>query len=247
MNNYSFTSIFRFMAVIGDSLSSGEFEIPNPNDSSSMSYIDKIPYSWAQFLARKNDLTMYNFTRGGMTAKEYINSFAQDHDFFNKKYQSQAYIIALGVNDLLARHFPMGNLDDIDTINYLNNKDSFIGDYARIILKYKNISPEAKFFLVNMPQEESDNKEHIQIKKDFNNLLYSLVKILKNCYVIDLYNKMPIYTNESKKLYYLNGHLSPMGYVYTAEIIDNLIDEIIRNNPDDFKYIGLSDLIKTGL
>ena len=48
-----------------------------------------------------------------------------------------------------------------------------------------------------------------------------------------------VYDNDFQKNYYLNGHMNPMGYIYTAEIIDSYIDYIIRKNPSDFKYAGL--------
>ena len=34
------------------------------------------------------------------------------------------------------------------------------------------------------------------------------------------------------------GHMNPMGYIYTAELIDSYIDYIIRNNPKDFNTVG---------
>ena len=51
-------------------------------------------------IARKNGLKGYNFSRGGMTAKEYIESFAESQGFWDKDKACQAYVIALGVNDI---------------------------------------------------------------------------------------------------------------------------------------------------
>ena len=74
VNGYSRTSVFRKIAFVGDSLSSGEFETwydgkPHCHDI--------FEYSWGQYIARANGLTGYNFSRGGMTAKEYVESFAE--------------------------------------------------------------------------------------------------------------------------------------------------------------------------
>ena len=97
VSGYSNTAIFRKIAFIGDSLSSGEFE--TVNEDGSHSYHDLYEYSWGQFLARKNGLTAYNFSRSGMTAKWYLESYADEKDLWNKEKACQAYVIALGVND----------------------------------------------------------------------------------------------------------------------------------------------------
>ena len=47
---YSNTSIFRTMAVIGDSLASGEFEIHRPGSAPEV--FDMFDYSRGQFIAR---------------------------------------------------------------------------------------------------------------------------------------------------------------------------------------------------
>ena len=65
-----FTGIFRSICCIGDSLSSGEFESLDANVS--VGYHDMCEFSWGQFIARDTGATVYNFSRGGMTAKEYI-------------------------------------------------------------------------------------------------------------------------------------------------------------------------------
>ena len=63
-----FTGIFRTMAFVGDSLSSGEFE--STNAEGGKGYHDLYEYSWGQYIARAAGLKAYNFSRGGMTAKE---------------------------------------------------------------------------------------------------------------------------------------------------------------------------------
>ena len=76
-----FCGILRTIACIGDSLSSGEFESVDENGI--RHYYDHYDYSWGQFLARATGTKVYNFSRGGMTAKEYMESFAQAKDFWN--------------------------------------------------------------------------------------------------------------------------------------------------------------------
>ena len=111
VSGYSHTSIFRRIAFIGDSLSSGEFETCDRDGNKA--YHDLFEYSWGQYIARKNGLTAFNFSRGGMTAREYCNSFAESKGFWDSDKAAQCYIIALGVNDVLNGGQPVGSLYDV--------------------------------------------------------------------------------------------------------------------------------------
>ncbi len=235
VGGYSYTSIFRTIAFVGDSLSSGEFEIVNSEGNNE--YHDLYEYSWGQYIARKNGLKAYNFSRGGMTAKWYINTFANEKDFWNKEKACQAYVIALGVNDLCNQNMELGTIDDLCEEDYHNNAETFAGYYAQIISRYKEISPDAKFFLVGLPKSPDEKRN--KIAEGFNDLLNDFVNHFDNTYFINLYEYGTCYDEDFRKQYYLNGHLNPMGYIYTAEIIDSYIDYIIRNNPQEFKYAGL--------
>ena len=243
VGGYSRTAIFRTVAFIGDSLSSGEFEVKNHEGE--MKYYDLYEYSWGQFMARKNGFKAYNFSRGGMTARSYVENFATPKGLWDKELACQAYVITLGVNDLCSekRKIDLGSIDDIDSSNYKNNAETFAGYYAQIISRYKEISPEAKFFLVGLPYDSSE--EHaIKRAREMTSLLYDFAKHFDNTYVIDLHQYGPKFDDEFSKANRLNWHLSPVGYIYFAELIDSYIDYIIRTNPDDFKYVGL---INSGL
>ena len=102
---------------------------------------------------------VYNFSRGGMTAKAYCNGWAEEKDFWNKEYASQAYIIALGVNDIYNQGMELGTTEDIDRNDYRNNKPTFAGYYGQIIQRLKEISPDAKFFFMTMPREDRRAEE----------------------------------------------------------------------------------------
>lgn len=229
------TAIFRTMAFVGDSLSSGEFVSRGKDNSKG--YHDYFEYSWGQFIARKNGLTAYNFSRGGMTAKEYMTSYADANRFFQPEKAAQAYVIALGVNDVLNAGQEIGSIADIDIEDYRNNKDTFAGYYAAIIQRYKKIQPRAKFFLVTMPKGER-KEDKVRAHRE---LLYAFADFFENTYVIDLYQYGPEYDDAFKKRFFLYGHMNPMGYLFTANIVDAYIDYIIRKNPEDFyrvPYIG---------
>ncbi len=229
------TAIFRTMAFVGDSLSSGEFESRGADNSKG--YHDYYEYSWGQYIARKNGLTAYNFSRGGMTAKEYMTSYADANRFFQPEKAAQAYVIALGVNDILNAGQSVGSVSDIDIEDYRNNRETFAGYYAAIIQRYKKIQPRAKFFLLTMPRgERKDDK--IRAHRE---LLYALSDFFENTYVIDLYAYGPAYDECFNKRFSLYGHMNPMGYILTANMVDAYIDYIIRKKPEDFfrvPYIG---------
>ena len=230
---YSNTSIFRTIAFIGDSLSSGEFETVDPDGN--RGYHDLYAYSWGQFIARKNGSLGYNFSRGGMTAKWYLESFAQENGFWDKEKACQAYVIALGVNDIYNQNLPIGDAKDI-TATEFSEERPFISYYAEIVRKYKAISPDAKFFFVTFPNE--GNRVDTAKAEGMIRALYALADHFSNAYVIDLYAHGPVYDEEFREKYFLHGHMNPMGYIVTANLIDSYIDYIIRTNPADFKNVG---------
>lgn len=233
VNGYSNTAIFRTMAFVGDSLSSGEFESRNADGQNG--YHDYYEYSWGQYIARKNGLTAYSFSRGGMTAKEYVEGFADANRFWDPAKAAQAYVIALGVNDLFGRNQEIGSAADIDPEDYRNNKPTFVGYYAQIIARYQKMQPRAKFFLVTMPYQQDNEGDHR--RENHAKALYELAEHFDNCYVIDLYKYGPKYDDDFKKRFYLYGHMNASGYIFTAKIIDSYIDYIIRKNPEDFIYV----------
>ncbi|MBQ1315881.1 MAG: hypothetical protein IIY46_00205 [Lachnospiraceae bacterium] len=57
-------------------------------------------------------------SRGGMTAREFLQVFADKQGFFRRTFASQAYLIALGANDIAQKH-PIGTLNDLNASDYL--------------------------------------------------------------------------------------------------------------------------------
>ena len=233
-----FCSVFRKVACIGDSLSSGEFE--GTDENGNKTYHDMFEYSWGQFMARAAGFTVCNFSRGGMTASEYMGGYGAANGWFDKEKAAQAYIIALGVNDLYNRRDPVGVVADCET-----GAKTFAGYYGRLIKAYKGISPEAKFFLVTFPQEDRRADDALTVLGEAHRkLLYDFAEYFDNSYVIDLWQYAPVYDAAFRKQFFLGGHMSPAGYVFTAKMFLTYIDWIIRHNMQDFKQVGF---IGTGL
>lgn len=221
VDGYSFTSIFRRIAFIGDSLSSGEFETRDKDGKPG--YHDFYEYSWGQYIARKNGLTAYNFSRGGMRCDWYLDSFANERDLWNPEKACQAYVIALGVNDV----FNAGT--DIPT---------YIKNYETIVNRYKEISPDAKFFFVTIPRDvyrsEQMQAKTVQVAEALN----ALAERTENAYIIDLFKYAPVFDADVRDRYFLYGHMSPAGYLMFAQLVDSYIDYIVRHNYRDFKQVG---------
>ena len=239
------TSIFRTIAVVGDSLSSGEFE-GTVKGTAKKSYHDMFDYSWGQYIAREAGCTVYNFSRGGMTAKEYMRNFANSQSMFDVKKAAQAYIIALGVNDIINQKQEIGKLGDMWdgdlTVEPADDKTTFCGYYCALIERYKAIQPDAKFFLMSMPKGTGLNPIDDEKKEIVNKLLHEIAAHYTNTYVIDLYTYMPANAGEYREMFYLGGHLNPMGYIFTAKVVMSYIDYIIRHNREDFiqvPFIGI--------
>ncbi len=232
--NGGYTAIFRKIGVIGDSLSSGEFESRDENGNKG--YHDYFEYSWGQNLARMCGSTCYNFSRGGMTAKEYCESFADNMRFWDPQFACQCYIIALGVNDIHNQNQEIGSIDDICNEDYTKNAKTFIGYYAQIIQRVKAIQPRAIFFLTTIPKDNGRRTDEKSIAH--RKAIFEIAEFFDNTYVLDFYEYFPVNDDEFKKKFYMGGHLNPMGYVLTAHITASYIDYIIRHNPEDFRDVG---------
>ncbi|MDD4773514.1 MAG: SGNH/GDSL hydrolase family protein [Eubacteriales bacterium] len=230
-----FCGIFRTVGCIGDSLSSGEFESKDENGNNG--YHDMFEYSWGQYIARAAGLKAYNFSRGGMTASEYWNSFANQNGFWDADKLCQAYIIALGVNDILNAGQTVGSVADINTDDYNKNANTFAGYYARIIQRLKAMQPKACFFLMTMPCDDGD-EAHIAKIKTHRKLLYDIAGLFDFTYILDFTEYAPIYDHEFRRNFFLGGHLNAAGYLLTARMTASYIDYIIRHNPRDFAQVG---------
>ena len=235
-----FAAIFRTFACIGDSLSSGEFE--RLLKDGSHGYYDFYEYSWGQYMARAMGAKCYNFSRGGMTAKEYCVNWAKENAAFDPEKAAQAYIIAMGVNDvsrMLKGELEFGDLSDIDLENHENNKDTFVGYYAKIIQIYKEISPDAHFFLMTMPRGGGcDSGERGRLNDLHRELLIKLCSLFENTHLLDLRTYAPVYDEAFYERFFLLGHMNPMGYILTAKMTLSYIDYIVRHDMKAFRGAG---------
>ena len=71
----------------------------------------------------------------------------------------------------------------------------------------------------------------------FVSAIHDLAAHFENAYVIDLFKYGPVYDAEFCQRFFLYGHMTASGYIFTANIIDAYIDYYIRKFPDDFRRV----------
>lgn len=237
-------NIFRTIGCIGDSLASGEYEFLNNGRIETKDFFEE---SWGKHIERITGIKVTNFSHGGLTAYDLYHEADKansKYDDINMLFRSdnakQGYIIALGENDM--RKMRTNNLyngilgsanTDICLENYENNAETYVGYYTKIIQRLKTIQPDAKFFLVTMPDLYCRGE-----REEWAQALYDIADKLTNCYVIDLYHYAPPYDDTFISLY-CDGHMNAMGYLITAHYMMTYIDWIIRHTPKEFQYVHL--------
>ena len=230
-----FCSIFRKIAVVGDSLSSGEFE--TFNEDGTKCYTDLFEHSWGQYLARMCGSKCYNFSRGGMTAMEFCQSWGEQNNAFDESKKVDAYIFALALNDHFGRGMETGDLTDINPDGSSNHPENYAGYYGELVLRYKKISPKAKLFFLTVPKDYGYG-ERMNELIEVNAFIRSMAEYFGG-YVIDLWNYAPEYDEKFHENFFMIGHLNPQGYLLTAKMVASYIDYIVRKNPKDFEMVGM--------
>lgn len=226
--NCGFLNIFKDIGVIGDSLSSGELESTDENGNTN--YHDMYEYSWPAFLEKITGTKFHNYSRGGMSFKEYYETWADENDFWQKQ---QAYIVSLGNNDVFALNQEVGSASDINLDDPLKNKDTYFGYMGKVLSKLKSIQKDARIFLVSMSID-------IARTNDNSIFFYTVEEMKKVCkmynytYLLDMTNYGPIYDEKIREKYSMGYHPNVLGYYAYGLCIGNYIDYIIRTNYKDF-------------
>lgn len=248
-------AIIRKWGIIGDSLSSGEMQCYGEDSTSPDNYkfVDMYQYSWGQQFARIIGAEAYNFSNGGQTTEGWLNNQGAVHDDSyiggvgggdwsiarQPENLKDAYIIALGVNDIAKINLGAYQLGSISHITTYDGSNSDIDDtskypqsycryYAGIIQRIKSVQPNAKIFCIT-PMGA--------VYSVMNKRIAEIVNIYDNCYLIDFDKYLPKGYEVSG--FYLNGHLSPMGYMYLAYAVNTYIDWLIRKNGMEFRDTAL--------
>jgi hypothetical protein len=220
--------IIHSWGFIGDSLSSGWLDETNS---------EHYDLSWGQRMCSLCGVEGYNFSVGGQTAGGWIGNqgYAERRWAGAKNNPKKGYTIALGVNDN-AYGVPIGNLStDIGTYDPStdtdNNADTFCGNYAGIIQRIQSIAPDAKIFVISLPNQGISNFVLM------NEIIEGMCNKFNNVHYVDLYNNAPSFVSgkDIRNKYFDTGHMNAMGYEWFSWLIANYVDWIIRNNMSAFK------------
>lgn len=216
--------IFRQIAVVGDSLASGEMAYADAEDETKTRYADMYEHSWGQYMARACGTACFNFSKGGLQTKTFLQDVGGCYSAMcDPKNLAQAYFVALGHNDFNQKA-EVGRPEDVHPDAPERNANNYIGNYARILSKILELQPKAKIFLVVMKHDRY---------APYNDAIRCLSDVFPQTYLIDM-NRFgqPLMDWE-----YTHGHGNPMGYMYYARQILTYTDWIIRHNFEDFKWV----------
>lgn len=222
-----FSSFIKF-GVIGDSLASGECY---SNEDGSNSGRDLYQYSWGQFIARRFGMECVNFSKGGMSTRNWLENSQGLTKLLKSENLCNAYIIGLGVNDAnkLGTDY-LGTIDDIKE-DYNENPDTFYGNYGKIIGNVFNIAPKTKIFVLTMPRGD-------EIYTLYNDAIREIANHFDNVYLIDLGNDdLTEYTSGFITNNKREGHYNAMAYNYMATLLFNKISNYMYDNYTEFDQI----------
>ena len=217
--DYASVSMFEKVGVIGDSYSSGTIWESNTESRGTFYNL-----SWCQLMARRNGITVTNYSKGGLSTRTWLTD-NMGLSKLNSSEKENLYILALGLNDYYSLGMDyLGSISDIHDGNPSANADTFYGNYGRIIEAIKTKAPKAKIIMASIPTNESD------LQKAFNEAILNI----SNHYSvphIKLYNDSFI---NSAYYHIIGGHPNAVGYSGMCKSYERLIEECMTLNFDYF-------------
>lgn len=207
--------LFPRLAVIGDSLSSGEMYVNND-------LRDIYGDSWLSYIARYTNADARNhYSQGGMMASTWITTYMTK---MQSDTASNAYFIALGTNDKNNASYPLGNISDVA------GSDSFVGYYKQIIEAVHTKAPNAVIFCVSL---YNNGESH----HTWSNMISAIADLYSYCFYVDFINESEIWVSTGEP-YVDHTHFTTIGYNYVAGVIYQCVCKIVDNNPSFFKFFG---------
>ena len=223
----NYMMMFERIGGIGDSLMSGEIQVPNYEQGTS-TFTDVLSQSWLSHIARKTNAEYKCYSRGGHTCKSWLNSPLYSQLATDPK--ANAYFIGLLTNDKLTS---AGY--DIGTINDVAGNDSFVGYYKQIIEYVRTQAPNAIIFCMSGYDNDEKDVQYSAMVKD-------ICDLYDNCFYIDFANNTDMYisTNKNAMKYVTGSHYTTLGYIKISEEIMNIVNGVIDSNYEKFRYFSLN-------
>ena len=229
--NTLFTAFNKFGAI-GDSLASGE-AVAVVNGQAR--YVDNYNYSWGQYIARKYGMECINFSSGGLTTRSWLTSPSGLSKMLNSANKCKSYIIGLGVNDknVLGDGY-IGTIDDIKD-DFMDNEDTFYGNYGKIIGYIKQTQPKAKIFVLTMPDQTSPASVDYS---NFNTAIRAIAGYFENVYLIDLAaDHNDVFNSGFVRANLRGGHYNALGYDYIGDYLYKWLCDFMMTNQSEFRQI----------
>lgn len=234
---YDHFSAFLNFSAIGDSLTFGLSPATYTSGGEVATWGGNNNCSWVRHLEVLTGASSRNLGVSGATARSWIASNDGYAKMINGK-RTQAYIIGLGINDVISESYPAGELTDIDFSDYHNNADTFIGNYAGIIQRIMEFNTGAKVFVLGNPRANYNdgtvnNSKYLLLKQ-----MCELTGFAGVAYFVDLYaDWKKYYESEAIEKWRRGVHYSPPAYHHIARIMLSALSQRMTDDFKDFELI----------
>lgn len=219
-----YMQIFPMYTTIGDSLMGGYM---NRNGITiNTATAKEAGNNWVNYLALRIGRTFTNLAVGGSTTGDWRSTHLS-----NANIDTNCYIVGLGVNDH-RQSVSIGSASDIAT-DFVDNANSFYGNYDYIIRQLHAWQPTAHIFCFTIPQIEGGTSENYNVAI---RTICEMYPAFVHC--IDLakdYTKLysdPIVTDN-----YTGGHFNPVAYSYMSMAIEKAINSFINSHNSLFATV----------
>lgn len=211
------------------------------HDSSSVQHGVNIPEnSWVQLWGRKHGITAKNFSSSGWSIKDWFNSSANIAAV--EANPCKVYFTLFGGgNDIddYSGDTNLGTIADVHVGNEDQNPHTFYGDYSRLIAKLQAVGGwHTKVISFTYGQAFNATKSTTQLA--YIQAIHDVQALYSNVYAIDLMDDAALNALKVSPYYY-GGHYSAIGYKKIADRLEELVDNLVNNNPNDFadvQWIG---------
>lgn len=238
----SFVTMFRRITCIGDSLTRGEFDTTTIVEYRGN---NRPGFSWVAQMQKMTGVECVNLGIGSHSASRsapnpwIVTALDTERgqsypfpvtDFTEKK--GDAYIIALGTNDIGSLGSFTGDVSTDIKDDYTQNASTSVGGYAEIIQRVLEMQPKAKIFCVTIPKTRNTAEQR--------NVANAKIKAIANrfgAYIIDLEEYGEETTGIFSKYYKNASHTNALGHNLRARQYISYIDWIVENNLDDFRNV----------
>lgn len=226
LNNNNYLYMIKKMAVVGDSLSSGEII-----DTTKTPKVvkDCYDYSWLSDLTQSIGCEKAHYSKGGLTTKSWVENVGGYKDSLLNDKKSDCYFIALGTNDVNSKNeFSLGDVSDAKDTN------SFVGYYKQIIELIHEKNNHAIIYCVSL-------YENIESSLEYSNMISQISKLYDYCIYLDVATPLSK-NNISRKnddIYGNDSHFTTVGYMAVASIIKSVLSSLVVKNINKYKYYGL--------